>query len=389
MSLKRRTSGALLAFAALAVFAHPAQAQSVTVSFAAASYTAEEGGAVEITVTLSSGRVDAVEIPITATNGNGATDADYSGVPDSVTFEEFETSKTFSFSATSDSDDDAGETVTLGFGTALPSGVSVGTVASAVVTITPDTTAPTFVSAKTSGNGIRVIVTFSEDIGVIPIVETLADRFRLSTGTIIRFLFSVTVDGYDVLPLLGRLSGAELTLTLESPGVESDQDVKVRYNNIFTQEPPGAVTDLFGHPLATFGDQDVENRVSEVDSEREFVEPPVLSKTELALCLGGTGTYGVKLPSQPSGQVGVGLVAGPPSVIHTTPGYLSFTPENWDTYQTVTVHSNEYTYEQMPDGVTNFWGATGQRISGVPLMETFDSVVRVLIRDSSHDECPS
>ena len=56
-----------------------------------------------------------VSILLTATNEND--DADYSGVPSSVTFNSRETSKTFSFTATDDSEDDDGERVRLGFGT--------------------------------------------------------------------------------------------------------------------------------------------------------------------------------------------------------------------------------------------------------------------------------
>ena len=66
-----------------------------------------------------------VSILLTATNENEASNADYSGVPTSVTFNSGETSKTFSFTATDDSEDDDGERVRLGFGT-LPSGVSDG-----------------------------------------------------------------------------------------------------------------------------------------------------------------------------------------------------------------------------------------------------------------------
>ena len=106
----------------------------VTVNFAQASYTATEGGAVTVTVTLSADPERSVSIPLTITNGTGATAGDYSGVPASVDFVGGETEKSFVFTAEQDDIDEDAEEVTLGFDT-LPDGVSAGTTAQAVVTI--------------------------------------------------------------------------------------------------------------------------------------------------------------------------------------------------------------------------------------------------------------
>ena len=108
----------------------------VTVSFGQASYTVAEGGTQPVAVTLSVDPVRTVVIPVTATSQGGADAADYSGVPASVTFASGETSKSFEFSATQDVVDDDGESVRLGFGASLPSGVLAGT--GAVVSIDDD-----------------------------------------------------------------------------------------------------------------------------------------------------------------------------------------------------------------------------------------------------------
>ena len=122
----------------------------VKVSFGAAAYTAAEGGTATITVSLDEAPEREVVVPLSTTNQDGASDADYSGVPASVTFGSSDTSKTFTFSATDDSEDDDGESVKLAFGT-LPSGVSAGTVDETTVSITdtdvPDVTA-TFLQAS-------------------------------------------------------------------------------------------------------------------------------------------------------------------------------------------------------------------------------------------------
>ncbi len=107
----------------------------VDASFGAAAYTAtEEGSPAEVTVLLSADPERTVVIPITARNGDGASDADYSGVPQEVTFMSGQTSQTFTVTATSDVDVDAGETVTLGFGD-LPAAVSAGSPANATITL--------------------------------------------------------------------------------------------------------------------------------------------------------------------------------------------------------------------------------------------------------------
>ena len=66
-----------------------------------------------------------VVIPLIATPENGATDADYSGVPESITFNRGETEKTFEIMAIDDDIDDDGETIALTFGT-LPHRVNAG-----------------------------------------------------------------------------------------------------------------------------------------------------------------------------------------------------------------------------------------------------------------------
>ena len=105
---------------------------TVTVSFGAASYTVAESddsdttnvteNTVEVTLTLSADPERTVVIPIEKTN-QGATTADYSGVPQNVTFDSGDTSKSFTFTAAHDTIDDDGESVKLSFGATLPDGV--------------------------------------------------------------------------------------------------------------------------------------------------------------------------------------------------------------------------------------------------------------------------
>ena len=94
---------------------------------------------VTVTVSLELAAVEAVTIPIAVTHNGGASAADYSLEPasSSLTFDIGEVSKPFTITATDDSDNDDGESLTLRFGT-LPAGVNAGSPATATVNITDD-----------------------------------------------------------------------------------------------------------------------------------------------------------------------------------------------------------------------------------------------------------
>ena len=110
---------------------------AVTVSFGNSAHTVAEGHDVTVTVMLSADPERTVEVPITVTNMDGATSADYSGVPPRVTFVSGDTTETFSFRAEQDAIDDDGEQVRLTFGT-LPARVSSASPSQLVVSITDD-----------------------------------------------------------------------------------------------------------------------------------------------------------------------------------------------------------------------------------------------------------
>ena len=111
---------------------------SVTVRFEQASYTVAEGSSETVKVKLSADPERTLTIPLTKTNQGGASNSDYSNVPGSVVFHSGDTEKTFSFEATDDAVDDDGESVKLGFGSSLPTGVTAGNPAEATVSITDD-----------------------------------------------------------------------------------------------------------------------------------------------------------------------------------------------------------------------------------------------------------
>ena len=141
---------------------------AVEVSFEQASYTVAEGSSVTVKVKLDAEPERTVTVPLTKANQGGATSADYSGVPSNVTFNSGDTEKSISFSAASDSDNDDGESVKLGFGN-LPAGVSAGSTNETVVSITDDDVPPVTVSFEqgsytvAEGSSINITVTLDQD----------------------------------------------------------------------------------------------------------------------------------------------------------------------------------------------------------------------------------
>ena len=97
-------------------------------TFGATSYTATEGGtAATVQVRLPEAPSASVSIPLTVTRNGGATTADHSTVPSTVTFGTSDTSKTFTVTATDDTVDDSGESITISFGTAPTGYAAIGT----------------------------------------------------------------------------------------------------------------------------------------------------------------------------------------------------------------------------------------------------------------------
>ena len=198
-----------------------ADAPEVSVSFGASSYSVAEGSSVTVTVELSADPGRAVTVPVTHTAQGDASDADYSGVPESVTFASGDTSETFTFTAASDSVDDDGESVLLGFGSELPAGFAEGDPDKATVSITDDPADVPSVqvffekAAYSVVEGEMETVTVELDVAperqvVVPITATrqdgagLADYSLSATSvtfaageTTATFMFSAFQDGDD------------------------------------------------------------------------------------------------------------------------------------------------------------------------------------------------
>ena len=238
---------------------------TVTVSFGAASHTVTEGASRTVTVTLDADPERTVVIPIETANQGGATTADYSGVPQNVTFDSGDTSKSFTFTAAHDTVDDDGESVKLSFGATLPTGVTAGTPATSTVTITDDDAPATVTvsfgaaaytvaesddsdTTNVTENTVEVTVTLDADperTVVIPI-ET-ANQGGATTADYSGVPQNVTFDSGD--------TSKSFTFTAETDTVDDDgESVKLSFG---ASLPDGVSAGTTDEATVTITDDDV------------------------------------------------------------------------------------------------------------------------------------
>ena len=191
------------------------------VSFGASAYTVDEGGTVEVTVRLEGGVPGRqVTVPVSAAGADGATaqgetGADWSGVPETVTFGALETAKTFTLTATDDSDADAGESVALTFGT-LPPGVTKGTVSEATVTIVDDDDPPADANAAPTFSSLSTFDAAENQTAAGTVLATDGDTGDDVTG------YAITGGADQAFFSIGATSGA---LTFDAaPNFEDAED---------------------------------------------------------------------------------------------------------------------------------------------------------------------
>ena len=107
-----------------------------------------------------------------------------------------------------------------------------------------------------------------------------------------------------------------------------------------------------------------------------------LSTTSLTVPEGGQATYTVQLNTQPAADVEVRLVRrGQDGDIRVSPDRLTFTMDNWDTAQTVTVRA--LADDDLVDGSVDFLHRT--RSTGDPDYEGVDSLTISITEDDAGD----
>ena len=330
---------------------------AVTVSFGAATYSADEGDSVDVTVTLSADPQRSVTIPITGAGESGGTSADFS-IPASVTFASGDTTQTISFSSTEDTIDDDDEKVRLNFGT-FPPGVSAGSTTSTTISINDDDDPELTVMfgnaayTATEGGTATVSVTLSADperTVVVPISVTRESG--ASTSDYSGIPSSVTFVAGD--------TSESFTFTAVDDDIDDDEEkVKLSFGTLPARVTEGSVD---------------ESTVSITDNDTRGVTitPTALSIVELEW-----DDYTVVLDSEPTGEVTVTITDPTDSdEVEVPTGSLTFTTDNWDTEQSVRVNVGGDYLDEPDETATVTHSANGGDYGSV----TVDSVV-VTIED--------
>ena len=296
---------------------------SVSVSFEQATYTVAEGSSVQVKVTLDADPERTVTIPLTATDQGGATASDYSDVPETVTITSGETEQTFTFTAASDDVDDDDESVKLGFGATLPTGVSGGTIDETTVSITDDDVPSVSVSFEQStytvaeGSSVQVKVTLDADPErtiTIPIVKT-------EQG-------GATASDYSGVQESVVFSSGEteqtFTLTAAADDVDDDgESVKLTFGTL--------PTDVIASSID-------ETTISITDDDTTGVS---IDPTDLEVDEGSTATYTVALDTEPTAEVTITVSGHSGTDVSLDKSTLTFTPANWNVAQTVTLTAGD------------------------------------------------
>ena len=198
-----------------------------------------------------------------------------------------------------------------------------------------DAVSPEFASAQVSTDGAQVAVTFNESIKSPAILRA----FGVQTSLLQSLALDVRVDGELAARSDAAVSGDTVTLTMAEP-VTQGQTVAVSYDNLFVETGESILEDLYGNNLLTFTGQPATNGSTLADVERPD-GGLALSRTDLEIDEGESGTYTVALASQPAADVTVEISQRPPGRATVSPASLTFTADNWNTPQTVTITSTE------------------------------------------------
>ena len=197
-----------------------------------------------------------------------------------------------------------------------------------------DAVSPEFASAQVETDGAQVAVTFNESIESPAILRA----FGVQTSLLQSLALDVWVDGE--LAVLGdaAVSGDTVTVTVPEP-ITQGQTVTVSHDNLFIKSIP-IFEDLNGNNLLAFTERPATNHSTFADVERPD-GGLTLSRTDLEIDEGESGTYTVALASQPASDVTVAIGQRPSGRATVSPASLTFTADNWNTPQTVTITSAE------------------------------------------------
>ncbi len=247
-----------------------------------------------------------------------------------------------------------------------------------------DAAPPEMVNAETSPSGEEVVITFSEEIGPVPLLLRAAQTVGIDVGVFYQAIFNVYVDDFEVVPSSASIQDNQLWLSVLQP-ISDEQKVSVSYDNLFAKAAPDILVDRGGNPLANFDSRSAENLSTigsvfspEEPTEQDVANPVILGLTNTAITMseGGTATYTVVMGHAPleGDETTVQISSVPGGLLNVSAAGLTFTDDNWDQPQTVTIEA------QTDNDAFNNWAAIIHDPSGDGVQ--YPAYVRVVIEEA-------
>ena len=321
----------------------------VTVFFGANAYSvSEDGTTVSVTVELSAVPGRRVVIPITVTNQGDTSADDYTTVPSTVTFAADATEQSFTFAAVDDTVDDDGESVVLSFGAMPDDKVEAGVPSTATVTIDDNDTAGVVVVPDTGlsfedGTATYTISLGSQPTDVVTVTVTVSVISSVTRASFTPSVISSATRASFTPSVISSATRASFTPSVISSATRA----------WYTPSVISSATRAWYTPSVISSATRASYTPSLISSTtRAPYTPSLISSTTRAPYTPSLISSATRAPYTPSlisstTRAPYTLVAADvteflkasvsPDAVTVMPMVLTFTTDNWDTPQTVTV----------------------------------------------------
>ncbi|MEG4343084.1 DUF4347 domain-containing protein, partial [Microcoleus sp. A003_D6] len=307
---------------------------SPAVNFGATTYSGTEGTAdtvVSIPVTISATPDADVTVPIVIDPSSSATEnSDYTISPTTVTFPAGTTTLTQDVAVTIKPDNlpENAETAILNFGT-ITGGVA-GTTNQTTLTIAANGTVSYAVAAD--------IASIPEaNSGPTPLTFTVTRSGGTGVASSVNYTIGGTATNVSDYNSIGGTSGATgISGTINFAAAETSKTITLNVVGDGLVEPDETVAVTLSNPVApgptpTFTAATATTTITNDDTAGFSIAPTNITATEG----GATGSYNVKLTSEPTAPVNISFNTGNAISPIATP--ITFDSTNWNVDQTVTV----------------------------------------------------
>ncbi len=306
-----------------------------TVNFGAASYSGTEGSAdTVIPVTLSGGTpLNDVVVPIVIDPSSTATqNSDYTFSPTTITFPAGTTTLTQNVAVTIKPDNlpENAETAILNFGT-ITGGIA-GTTKQTTLNIVANGTVSYAIAAGTPSIA-------EGNTGTKPLTFTATRSGNTGGASSVNYAITGTATNSSDYNNIGGTSGATaVTGTINFAADETSKTITLDVLGDTQGEPDETIAVTLSNPTSpgvtpTITTATATTTITNDDKAGFTINPTALTTSEV----GGTATFTVKLNSQPTADVAIGLTSSNTAEGTVSTNSLTFTPANYNQPQTITV----------------------------------------------------